>query len=180
MTRLKPLALNKIDKTLADLLPQVANAMGFMPNDALVMARKPDITTAFAGLVAAVQGPGELPADLKRLLALASSQQADCQYCISHTKFSALRSGIDKAKVAALANWQNSHLFSEAEKAALNVAKRASEIPNAVRDEDFNQMKKHFSETAITELIAVVALFGFLNRWNSTLKTEVEASCQLL
>ena len=41
-------------------------------------------------------------------------------------------------------------------------------------DEHFAELKRHFDEGQIVELIATVALFGYLNRWNDTMATNLE------
>ena len=46
--------------------------------------------------------------------------------------------------------------------------------PNATTDDEFEELKKHYSDGEITEIVGVIAMFGFLNRWNSTLQTELE------
>ncbi|MEM6700602.1 MAG: carboxymuconolactone decarboxylase family protein, partial [Bacteroidota bacterium] len=60
------------------------------------------------------------------------------------------------------------------ERAALEVAYKAGMTPNEVSDEDFNNLKSHFSDQAIIEIVSVISMYGFLNRWNSTLKTQLE------
>jgi hypothetical protein len=45
-----------------------------------------------------------------------------------------------------------------------------------VTDEHFVELKKHYSEDAITEIVAVISLLGWLNRWNQTLATRLEDS----
>jgi len=47
--------------------------------------------------------------------------------------------------------------------------------PNAVTDEDIGALKAHFSDREIVEIVAVLSLYGFLNRWNGTLNPELEA-----
>jgi alkylhydroperoxidase family enzyme len=54
------------------------------------------------------------------------------------------------------------------------MAQGAGTTPNAVADEDFDEMKKHFDEDQIVELVAAVCLFGWLNRWNDTMATDLE------
>ena len=56
------------------------------------------------------------------------------------------------------------------------MAARAGSVPNGVEDEDFDELRKHYNEREIVEIVAVISLFGFLNRWNDTLATELEAS----
>ncbi len=48
-------------------------------------------------------------------------------------------------------------------------------MPNAVEDAHFEALRQHFGDEEIVELVAVVALFGFLNRWNDTMATTLEA-----
>jgi len=47
-------------------------------------------------------------------------------------------------------------------------------VPNGVTDEMFAGLRKHWSETQIVEIIAVISTFGFLNRWNDTIGTPLE------
>ena len=47
-------------------------------------------------------------------------------------------------------------------------------IPNAATDEMFIELKKHWSEEQIVEIVGVISMFGFLNRWNDTLATPLE------
>ena len=55
------------------------------------------------------------------------------------------------------------------------VAQAASMVPNTVTDADFDELKKHWDEDQVAEIISIIALYGFLNRWNDTLATELEA-----
>ena len=47
-------------------------------------------------------------------------------------------------------------------------------MPNQAGPGHFEALREHFSEEAIVELVAVVSLFGWLNRWNDTMATELE------
>ena len=58
---------------------------------------------------------------------------------------------------------------------ALDFALAAGSVPNDVTDEMFAEMRKHWSEDQIVEIAAVIATFGFLNRWNDTMATPLEA-----
>lgn len=48
-------------------------------------------------------------------------------------------------------------------------------VPNLVTPEHFAALHPHFREEQIVELVAVSALFGWLNRWNDTMATTLEA-----
>lgn len=82
--------------------------------------------------------------------------------------------GVDEEKVAAIWDYQMSPLYSEAERAALDVAVAAGSVPNAVTDEMFTELRKHWTEEQIVEIVGVIAMFGFLNRWNDTMGTPLE------
>jgi hypothetical protein len=86
------------------------------------------------------------------------------------------RVGISVEKEDALWTYEASPLFSAAERAALRVAQGAAQVPNAVSNADFAELKRHYSDAQIVDIVAVIALFGFLNRFNDTMATELESS----
>lgn len=174
MSRLAPLSLDQVDPETRAMIENAESLMGFVPNDALVMARAPALTKAMWGLVAAVYGPGQVDNGLKRLVGEAASKAAGCFYCSAHAAHGAREQGVAQEKIDAVWSFEDSPLFSDAERAAINLAMKASVVPNETTDADFDRLKAHFSETKITEIVAVIAMFGFLNRWNSTLDTALE------
>ena len=64
--------------------------------------------------------------------------------------------------------------FSDAEKAALDFATAASTVPNAVTDEVAKNLRSHWDEGEIVEILGVISLFGYLNRWNDSMGTALE------
>jgi alkylhydroperoxidase family enzyme len=71
-------------------------------------------------------------------------------------------------------SYETSELFRDAERAALRLAHHAALVPNQATDEDFAELRHHFDDGEIVEIVAMIALFGFLNRWNDTMATELE------
>jgi hypothetical protein len=53
-------------------------------------------------------------------------------------------------------------------------ASPASLVPNAVTPAHFEDLRSHWDDGQIVEILAVVSLFGFLNRWNDTMATDLE------
>jgi alkylhydroperoxidase family enzyme len=76
--------------------------------------------------------------------------------------------------VADIWDFRVSPRYSEKERVALDFAIAAASQPNGVTEEMFAGMRKHWSEGQIVEIAAVVAVFGFLNRWNDTMGTPLE------
>lgn len=93
---------------------------------------------------------------------------------MAHTAGGSLRFGVDEKKLAALWDYRTSPLYTEGERVALDFAIAAASQPNAVTEELFAKLKQHWTEGQIVEIVGVIALFGFLNRWNDTLATPLE------
>ena len=47
-------------------------------------------------------------------------------------------------------------------------------LPNGVGDRHFAELREHWDDGQIVEMMAVIGLFGFLNRWNDTMATDLE------
>ncbi len=173
----------RVEPLLREDLPQhentfraVADVLGVLPNSTLTMARWPELMEAFAALNAVVMAERRVSGVLKQMVAAVVSSAAGCAYCQAHTTHVGEVRGLDQAKLAALWDYQTSPLFTDAERAALRVAQGAGVTPNAVTDQDMAALHDHFSEEQVVELVAVIANFGFLNRWNDTMATELERS----
>ena len=153
----------------------IEQAMGFVPNSLLTMAHSPEILRGFSAMAAAVFGASGVSPALKQLVAFVASNASGCRYCQAHTSSSAVRLGVSPEKVAAVYDFETNPLFSEAESAALRLARDAAIVPNATTPEHFVAVREHFSEAQIVEIVAVISLFGWLNRWNDTMATRLEA-----
>lgn len=173
--RLKPLPV-ETDSSLKDAFQTYGKVLGFVPNSVLIMQRKPKLVRALAQLAGAVWDPeSEVPLGFKRLISHVASRAAGCQYCMAHTAGASLRLGIDDKKLEAVWEYRTSPLFSEKERVALDFALAAAAQPNDVTDELFAKMMQHWSEGEIVEITGVISLFGFMNRWNDTMATPLEA-----
>ncbi|MDA3934906.1 MAG: carboxymuconolactone decarboxylase family protein [Gammaproteobacteria bacterium] len=155
--------------------------LGFVPNSLLTMQRKPKMVKGFAALTESMMGPdSEVDLGFKRLLAHFASSAAGCRYCQAHSLVAARIHGISDAKLAELWSYQTSPLFSDAERAAMDFALAAGSVPNSVDATLMQRLKQHWSENQILEILGVISLYGFLNRWNDSLATELEDGPQQL
>ena len=157
-----------------ELFKAVENSMGYLPNAYLGMAKRPELLKSFSSLIMAIFTQEGLSSGLRQLIALACSLSAGCKYCQAHTSHGAERSGIDHQKIAEILKYKDSKLYSKSEKAVLDLAFAAGATPNTSSKEHFNELKKHFSDELITDIVSVISIFGFLNRWNDTLGTKLE------
>ena len=173
MARIAPLSRQEL-ADFEPLLEAVEKSMGFVPNSLLTMAHRPEILRAFTALAGSVLGPGRLSRELKQLVAFVSSNASGCRYCQAHTSHAALSAGAAKDKIEAAFDYATSPLFSDAERSALALAQAAGLVPNQATDKHFAALREHYDEEEIVELVAVISLFGWLNRWNDTLATTLE------
>ena len=175
MAHLNPLNAADIeDADLQSMLKRYLDIRKFIPNSVLTMARRPSIAKAFAQLNQAILYEGTVPEETKMLVALISSQASGCRYCQSHmANLSSIYKASDE-KIAHLWEFETYALFSEGERAALRVAMKAGQLTNTCNDEDFDALKAHWDEGQIVEIVASIGLFGYLNRWNDTMATELE------
>lgn len=176
MPHLRPLDDHEIaDEVIKARFAHYGNTRGFTPNSIRTMARRPDVVKAFMALNQAVLYEGTVSVQLKMLVSLASSFAAGCLYCQSHmVNLSHIYDAPDD-KIAAILDFEGSPLFDDAEKAALNLAFKAGATPNAANQDDFDRLAQYFDESEIVEITASIALFGFLNRWNDTMATQLES-----
>ncbi len=176
MTRISPLPVEALNDTQRATLAHAEQLMGFIANDVLTMAHWPEFLDALKGLVDVVYAPGALDSGLKQLVATVSSQAAGCRYCQAHSAHGAVaNAGVDREKLDRVWSFETDPLFSEGERAALRLAVAAGSQPNAATDEHFEALRNHYSEQQVMELMGVLALFGLLNRWNTTLDTDLES-----
>ncbi len=173
MPYIKPISLGDLDEEAASDMQTANELMGFQSNDALTMARVPGLLKASAALVGAIYKPGKLDIETKRLAAYVTSRAAGCRYCEAHTAYGADRAGISPEKFSAVWEFERSSLFSDGEKAVLRLARDSAQSADP-DPELMQQLGSHYSDDQIAELVAVLALFAFLNRWNTTLATDLE------
>lgn len=152
----------------------IQSAVGFVPRSHYTLGHRPEILGAFNNLVLNVFGPGKVAPDLKQLVAMMASVSAGCRYCQAHTSAAAAHFGQDVAKIEAVFEFETSELFTDAERAALRLARDAGIVPNATTPAHFDELRKHYSDEQIVEIVATVSLMGWLNRWNDTMATELE------
>ena len=151
--------------------------LGFVPNSLLTMQRMPAMVTGFGELTKSVMDPnGTVDLGFMRLIAHFASRAAGCQYCEAHSLVAAEIHGVSQEKLDAIWGYRDNPLYSEAERVALDFALAAGSVPNAVDAGLMQEMKKYWSEQQIVQILGAVCLYGFLNRWNDSMATDLEES----
>jgi alkylhydroperoxidase family enzyme len=84
----------------------------------------------------------------------------------------ARRHGWSDEQLSDLANFRNRSDFTDAEKAAIELAERTTLDSNRVDDEFWQELRKYYDEGEIIELLAAIGLFNYFNRFNNALHME--------
>lgn len=149
--------------------------LGFTPNSLFTMMHRPRIAAAFLEMNQAVmENKGRLTSALKREIAYLSSMTTGCRYCEAHAIRAAERYGSSQDRMNHLWEYKTYTAFTAAERAAFDLAIAASQVPNVVDDALAENARQYWNEGEIVEIMGVVALFGYLNRWNDSMGTQLE------
>lgn len=163
------------DDTTKELAAFFNETLGFCPNSVLTMQRRPAISRAFINLNKAVMSnDGRVSSSLKRMIAWVSSNATGCGYCQAHAIRAAERYGAKKEQLDNIWDYRTHEAFSEAERAALDFSLQASQVPNAVDVAIKQRLYTYWDEGEIVEMLGVISLFGYLNRWNDSMGTTIE------
>ncbi|AOT10734.1 carboxymuconolactone decarboxylase family protein [Pseudoalteromonas luteoviolacea] len=164
------------DQEVTELAKFFNETLGFCPNSVLTMQIRPAIARAFINLNKAVmENHGRVTSELKRLIGYITSANTGCRYCEAHTILAAQRYGGTDNRLAQIWQFRESDVFTEGEKAAFEFALAASSVPNAVDTNIELELKKYWDDGEIVEILGVISLFGYLNRWNDSMATSLES-----
>ena len=168
----------KIEETqgASDDIAWLASAAGFTANSMLTLSHRPEIAAAALALIrAVVRNPdGTVDPALRWMVAHVTSLSNGCSYCSAHTFKNGADNGVPQDKLDEIWSFETSELFSDAERAALRVALTGGQCPSYATPEDMAELRRHFSVEQVVEIGAVIALFGFNNRWNALNETDIE------
>jgi AhpD family alkylhydroperoxidase len=110
-----------------------------------------------------------LPAATQELVALRASQINGCAYCTDmHTK-DAAHAGETSVRLNLVAVWREATVFTEAERAALELTEQGTRIADAaggVTDEAWANAAKHYDDDQLAALVSHIALMNTFNRMN--------------
>ena len=110
-----------------------------------------------------------LPTTVQELVKIRASQINGCGFCTDmHTK-EATAAGETPQRLHLVAAWREAKVFTEPERAALELAEQGTRIADAaggVTDEAWANAAKHFDEDQLVALISLIAVINAYNRIN--------------
>lgn len=112
---------------------------------------------------------------LNMMVFTVASQASGCRHCQAHGSYGLHKMGIEVEKIQALWSFETSELFDDRERAALSFAMAAGMTPNGVTADHHAAVRANFTDEEARTLLGVVALSGFMNRYNDSLATVTDA-----
>lgn len=145
-----------------------------MANPAVVI---PEALPAILGVMKAAK-KGGVPEPTLELVHLRASQINGCSYCVVSGVASAKRNGETDERLHAVAAWREAPYFTDAERAALELAEHVTRLADraVVPDDVWGAAAAHFDERQLASLVLWISLSNFFNRLNATTRQPAGAT----
>ncbi len=148
---------------------------GYKDRQNLEIFAWPELMQTFTKLVEQVMvSPTNLSLQLRSEIFTMASVASGCRHCQSHGAYTLHMMGVDPDRIRSIWTFEQSTEFSEADKEALRFARDAASVPNQVESGHFENLRKHWSDRQIVEMLSVISLAGWYNRWNDSIATVTD------
>lgn len=146
----------------------------------LLWGRSPWVFATLALLYGALDRRGSpIAPALRSLITVRVSQINHCAFCVDINSATLIKRGVSEEKVAALAHWPESPLFSPVERATLEYAEAMTRSESRVTDEIMARVRQHFDDDGVVELTALVAFQNLSSKFNSALDVPPQGFCRM-
>jgi len=175
-TRILLLERDQVSPEIANVYDALLKTRGVVPNMFKTLAHTPALALATAGYLKALLGDGALPGFYKELIATRLSVLLGSEYAIKAHAVSASQKGASEAQIASAKGDFENGPFTETEKLGFRAAERLHRSPAEITDEFFAELKQHYTDSQIVELIATAAAFELFPRFVDGLRIPVTPS----
>lgn len=160
---------------LSELIGKIKGARGGrLINIYRLMLHSPALANAWFDLNQAVRYGTEIDGQCREIAVIRVALLNKVEYVLrAHGPAYALKEGLTSAQVEALADWTNSNLFSDKQRALLaytDAVTRDIEVPDAV----FASVRGHFDERQTVELTLLISAYNMLTRFLKALRVDAE------
>ena len=169
-SRIPLLERDQVTPEIANVYDSLLAARGVVPNMFKTLAHTPSLALATAGYLKALLSDGSLPGYYKELIAIRLSVLNQSEYAIAAHALSARQKGASDDQINAAKSKYETGPLTDAQKLGLRCADK---MHNSARDLDdalFAQLKQHFTDPQIVELIATAAAFELFPRFEDALR----------
>ncbi|MEU6089912.1 carboxymuconolactone decarboxylase family protein [Streptomyces sp. NPDC047085] len=147
-----------------------------MKNPAFVL---PDAMKGIGSIIKAI-GQGGITHELQEIVALRASQLNGCSACVHAHVQNLRKAGESEERIATVAAWREAPFFTDAERAALELAERTTRLADrsedAVSDELWDRLRGYYGEEQLSALILLIGVTNFFNRLNAVVREPAGTS----
>lgn len=166
MAIIPSLEKNQIEEIAREVYERFEKQTGKVPEWVKVMAHNPKILKEFTELFKVIMGEGKIEPLLKWKIAFVISDSLKCPFCVDVTIKMLKSLGATDQVVEKV---EKGEIENEDEKELLALVKEVTLKANVCTPELLTELKKDFSEKEIIEIVSIIGLFNYINRFNNTL-----------
>ncbi len=142
--------------------------------------RSPKVLATLALLYGALdRGSSPITPSLRSLITVRVSQINWCEFCVDINSATVLKRHVEPEKLDALAEFEQSPLFSETEKSALAYAEAVTYSDQQPDQACFKRLRKSYDDDAIIELTALISFQNLSSKFNASLMVEAQGFCKI-
>ncbi len=173
MPRVKPLSIDEVAAEAKDDYARFTAMFTDFENQVPIYAHSPAGLKHIFGMATDIKAAGNLPQRLVEIAVIAVSQTNACPYCVAHHSAMVVDEGVDPETIDHILDPDPPGL-TDVEKLVRDYAVLVTDRAWGIRDQIFEDLRKHFSEAQIVELTMRVTLTGMFNRINQALQIDME------
>jgi AhpD family alkylhydroperoxidase len=152
---------------------QARNSLGLgMANSQRAMLRVPGIQQAWRAFGSSFREKATIGRDIQLQVSFAVSTANECRYCTLHQVQGLRRLGVDPIKLQAMR--KDDSALTPRELVAVKFARRLTDRPSGISDEDYAAVKKEFGDAGAIEVVLQTCNFAFMNRFTDGLQLPSE------
>lgn len=166
MALISSLEKNQIEEVALEVFKKFEKDTGNVPEWVKVMAHRPEILKEFTELFKSIMGKGEIEPYLKWKIAYTISKALKCPFCVDVTEKMLTKFGADEKMIENIKSMKD---LPKDEKDILELVEDVTDNAHIDKPEIFARLRERLSEPQIVEIISVIGLFNYINRFNNTL-----------
>jgi len=165
MALIKSLESEQADPIAQSIYQGFKQSAGSVPEWVKIMAYRPEILKNFVGLFNAVMQTGKIEKNLKWKIAYVVSDTLRCEFCVDVTVKMLKKMGASDQELEKIKSLEN---LANHEKEILELVKDVTLDGHLDKPEIFDKIKYKMDEAELVELVSVIGLFNYINRFNNT------------
>ena len=178
MPRVKEIPIEDTPKEVHDIYRRFSQEYGPFANQVKIFAQRPPALKHIMGLLLELKEEGCVPPRYLEIVLVVVSRINQCDYCVAHHDPRLVAEGLDHETVANILNPSCPGL-DDVDRLVRDFAIQITNTPGEIPNKTFDELRVHFTEPQIVELVLRTALCGFFNRFNDALQIEIENDARI-